>query len=267
MVRLFSTEHTFSHPFSRVSSAFWRKYPNENAPHVQAIDCYERKIVHLNEDGTTSYDPPTASFLLSPSPSSPSHLSFSLSAPSSSFSTSSPLSASASTSSDSSALSSSDFPSPAAIPSSPVAVSVLNADALVPTAPSSSTPLLVSNRIISCETALPIWLNKLGVSNHAYAIETSVINPATREMVVKSRNVTGASLMVMEETCVYRANAMDERLTDYRQSAVITAFLPMFASKFEAFTLNSMSKKSAEGLQTIENLCQRIAREGIEAVL
>lgn len=73
--------------------------------------------------------------------------------------------------------------------------------------------------------------------------------------------------MVMEETCVYRANRLDGRLTDYVQSAVITAFLPMFASKFESFTLNSMSKKSEEGLQTIERLCQRIAREGIEAVL
>ena len=107
----------------------------------------------------------------------------------------------------------------------------------------------------------------MGVSNHAYAIETSVINPSTREMVVKSRNVTGASLMVMEETCTYRANPLDARLTDYRQSAVITAFLPVFAGKFEAFTFNNMSKKSAEGLQTIETLCQRIAREGVEAML
>ena len=56
-------------------------------------------------------------------------------------------------------------------------------------------------------------------------------------------------------------------VTEYRQSAVITAFLPMFAGKFEAFTLNNMSQKSAEGLQTIEKLCQRIAREGVETML
>ena len=193
MVRLFSTEHTFSHPFSRVSSAFWRKYPNENAPHVQAIDTYERKIVHLHHDGSTSHELPLPYFPLSSLEPVCSTDSCSLDSLSS---LSSPLSASASTdfSSLSTSLSSaSDSPSPLAAP-------VLNADLLVPTAPSTSTPLLVSNRIISCETALPIWLNKLGVSNHAYAIETSVINPATREMVVKSRNVTGASLMVMEET-------------------------------------------------------------------
>ena len=67
--------------------------------------------------------------------------------------------------------------------------------------------------------------------------------------------------MVMEETCTYKANRVDSGLTDYRQSAVITAFLPMFANKFEAFTLNNMTQKSAEGLATIETLCQRIARE------
>ena len=251
MVRLFSTEHTFSHPFSRVSSAFWRKYPNDNAPHVQAIDTYERKIIHLHEDGTTSHE--------HPAPHSPLSSLSPVSTTTSSLSSDCPLSLSSPLFLDSS--------SPSSNLSSPPTAPFLHADLLVPTAPPTTTPLLVSNRIISCETALPIWLNKLGVSNHAYAIETSVINPLTKEMVVKSRNVTGASLMVMEETCVYRANTVDDRLTDYRQSAVITAFLPMFAGKFEAFTLNSMSKKSAEGLQTIEKLCQRIAREGIDAML
>ena len=109
-----------------------------------------------------------------------------------------------------------------------------------------------------------MWLNKLGVSNHAYAIETSVVNPASRHMVVRSRNLTGASFMVMEETCTYTQNAVNPLHTDYRQTARITAFLPVFAGKFENFTLASMSKKSQEGLETIERLCQRIREEGVD---
>jgi len=120
---------------------------------------------------------------------------------------------------------------------------------------------LVSNRIISCYTSLPSWLNRLGVSNHAYAIETSVVNPITGVMVVKSRNLTGSSLMVMEETCSYTACAHDPMRTSYRQTATITALLPIFASNFEAFTLSNVSKKSAEGLQTIEAMCQRLQSE------
>ncbi len=34
-----------SHPWSHVTSAFWRKYPNPLATHVKQIDCYERKLV------------------------------------------------------------------------------------------------------------------------------------------------------------------------------------------------------------------------------
>ena len=106
-----------------------------------------------------------------------------------------------------------------------------------------------------------MWLNKLGVSNHAYAIETSVVNPTTREMIVRSRNLTGSSFMVMEETCTYTANPLNPLHTDYRQTAKISAFLPVFAGKFESFTLNSMSSKSKEGLETIERLCQRMREE------
>ena len=200
MVRLFSTEHTFSHPFSRVSSAFWRKYPNDNAPHVQAIDCYERKIIHLHQDGTTSLHPPASSLTTASSPTS-STLS---SSPASSFDLSSPLSSSSSSSDDSLLSLSSELSAPDSNLSPIVDANTLSASPPTFTPPPTTTPLLVSNRIISCETALPAWLNRLGVSNHAYAIETSVINPRTQEMVVKSRNVTGASLMVMEETCLYK---------------------------------------------------------------
>ena len=249
MVKLFSVEHTFAHPFSRVSSAFWRKYPNDNAAHVQAIDCYDRRMVHIGGDidtegeleGRRPQPPPhldhsslhvgnTASPLSSSSSTAPSPLS-----PSSAF----PPSSSSSTSSSSSSSSSS---------------------------PSSPSLCLVSNRVISCHSALPMWLNRLGVSNHLYALETSVVNPSTRQMVVRSRNLTGSSIMVMEETCTYTPNAANPLHTDYRQTAKISAFLPMFSGNAESFTLHSMSKKSQEGLETIERICQRMREEGLDAL-
>lgn len=187
MVQLFSQDHTFAHPFHRVTSAFWRKYPNEKAPHVKAIDCLERQIVHLPAGENQ------------------------------------PINATQS--------------------------------------------CLVTSRIISCESAVPGWLNSLGVSNHAYALESTIVNPVTKEMVVKSRNLTGSSLMIMEETCTYRVDPLNPAHTTYNQHAKITAFLPMFSGKFEHFTLNSVQKKSKEGLDTIEQLCMRIKHEGVSALL
>jgi hypothetical protein len=44
MVQLFSAEHTYDHPWSLVTQAFWRKYPNQHYPHVTAVDCFSRTL-------------------------------------------------------------------------------------------------------------------------------------------------------------------------------------------------------------------------------
>ena len=245
MVKLFSTEHTFAHPFSRVSSAFWRKYPNEHAAHVQAIDCYDRRMVDIGDIDTDDDDDRR------PQPQRPSldHSSLHV--------TDSPSSVSSSSSSS----------SPSSSLAAPYSSSSTAFSSTSSSSPPTPSPCLVSNRVISCYTALPVWLNKLGVSNHAYAIETSVVNPSTRQMVVRSRNVTGASFMVMEETCTYSQNKLNPLHTDYRQTAKITAFLPMFSGNFESFTLHSVTKKSKEGLETIERICQRLREEAMDGLM
>ena len=48
MVKLFSNQSTFAHPFEICSLAFLRKYPNFRAPHVKSVDTYEREI---NKEG------------------------------------------------------------------------------------------------------------------------------------------------------------------------------------------------------------------------
>jgi len=173
MPKLFTTTHTFQHPFDRVTSAFWRKYPNDLATHVKAIDVTERTI---NADGQ-----------------------------------------------------------------------------------------LVTNRIMTCENAIPPWLTAVGLPPVCHVAETSIVDPQAQEMVVKSRNLTGSSLIVIEETCTY--TAQNESATHYKQQAKITSFLPFISGKFEQFTVNNMNKKSAEGLKTIENLCERIQNEGVLSLL
>jgi len=204
MVKLFSTDHTFAHPFDRVTSAFWRKYPNEQADHVLAIDCYDRKII-LTKHKTTQEQEQTDN---------DNHQHH---------------------------------------------TNISNT--------SISTPLLVTNRLISCSSVLPSWLNRLGVTNHAYAIESTVVNPITKEMIVKSRNMSGSSLMIMEEICHYSPCSINPSThTSYSQQAEITAFLPIFAARCENFTVQNVQKKSSDGLNTIEQLCQTIQSEGIQTL-
>jgi len=170
MVKLFSTDHTYKHPFERVTSASWRKYPNDFASHVRGMDTYDR---HLDSQGR-----------------------------------------------------------------------------------------LVSHRLMSCESAVPSWLSSFGVPSQCFVAEVSVVDPVTQTMVVKSRNLTGGSLIQVEETCTYSAvpNTSD---THYTQSARISAFLPMLSSRFEEFSRSNLSNKSKEGMAHMEDLCQRIQKDGV----
>ena len=42
-MKFWSTEHTFTHPWNKVTEAAWRKYPNEQNTNVVAIDVIDRK--------------------------------------------------------------------------------------------------------------------------------------------------------------------------------------------------------------------------------
>lgn len=176
MVKLFQTEHTFHHPFDRVTSAFWRKYPNEAAAHVKAIDITDRRI--------------------------------------------------------------------------------------------DAQGRLITNRITSCESALPSWLRAAGLPSQCFVAESSIVDPVNKTMVVKSSNLSGASLMVVEETCTYQQSPLlPHSATHYKQEAKITAFLPFVAAKFENYSVANLQSKSKEGMAVVEKLCQRIQQEGVLSLL
>lgn len=170
MVKLYQNDHIFHHPFDTVTSAFWRKYPNDQASHVKAIDVYSRSI---NTQGQ-----------------------------------------------------------------------------------------LVVHRLMRCESNIPSWLSSLGVSNSAYAAETTVVDPHNQTMCIKSRNITGASMMVVEETCVYKPTSNNKQHTQFTQSARIAAFLPFVSRKIEQYTHSNMTEKAPLGVKVIETLCQNIKNKG-----
>jgi len=47
-MKLWTKEHTFSHPWKNVTEAAWKKYPNEHNTNVTAIDVLDRKV---SDDG------------------------------------------------------------------------------------------------------------------------------------------------------------------------------------------------------------------------
>jgi len=231
--KLFSTEHTYRHPWSHVTSAFWRKYPNPLATHVKEIDCYDRKLISAST--------------------------FYASAAVTSASTASQASSSACSSRTSSSLS-----------SSPSSISSLAKPAVMSAAPpplaAGDYYLLVTNRLVACESPIPSWMSQLGFGTKAYATETCVVDPVRRTMTIRSRNLTGSSLMTAEETCTYSGHNENSDWTHYAQEAKVTAFMPFVSSSLESFGVGSMPEKSRKGLQAIEILCNRIKSEGLDSI-
>lgn len=117
-----------------------------------------------------------------------------------------------------------------------------------------------------CESAVPQWLSRLGVSSSAYAAETTIVDPVKHQMMVKSRNITGSAMMVVEETCRYQQHADNKDWTSYHQSAAITGFLPFVSKKIEQFSYNNMSLKAPLGLDVIEQLCQKMNVNGVDGL-
>jgi len=126
--------------------------------------------------------------------------------------------------------------------------------------------MLVTNRLVACESAIPSWMSALGLPTQVYAAETCVVDPVSKEMVIKSRNITGSSVMAIEETCRYVPHKENSNWTHYTQSAKITAFLPLVSSGLESYSFSSMHEKSKKGLEAIEVLCQRIKSEGLDSI-
>jgi len=126
---------------------------------------------------------------------------------------------------------------------------------------------LVTSRLIACESPIPGWMEVLGVPTQMYAAETTVVDPEKKMMTIKSRNITGSSMLVVEETCVYSPHPISDSWTHYRQEAKITAFMPVVSRKFESYSLASVTQASSKGLRTIEGLCERVQKEGALALV
>lgn len=176
MVKLFQTQHEFKHPWTNVSAAFWRKYPNDQSPHVKEVDTFIRSI---SSDGNQ----------------------------------------------------------------------------------------LSVGRLVRVESSLPGWLSALNVPSSCYAVETTTVDRSTQTLTIRSRNLTGSSVMVVEEECVYRPSQVNDHHTSYTQSANITSFLPVFSSKCEQWSLSNFTAKSKVGLDTMEKLCAQVKQDGIHSLV
>lgn len=131
---------------------------------------------------------------------------------------------------------------------------------------------MVSHRVVATETVLPDYLSSLGVPTVAFALEQTRCNPETKTLTVRSRNITGSSMMSVEEQCTYDEHPNNSQWTRYRQTAFFEAHVPFFKTKVENFAMSSFASRSRQGIEIMETICEALTstapeKEKVEATI
>lgn len=168
-MKIWTSEHTFNHPWETVAQAAWRKYPNPMNPAVIGTDVVERKVV----DG-----------------------------------------------------------------------------------------VLHTHRLVSSKWGFPRWAQSIvGSTNICYASERSEVDPGSRQMVLKTRNLTFCRYIAMDETVRYIPHPDDPDKTLLKQEAVISVQGVPLNSYVEDLLTNKMSLNAGKGRQAIEWVISKIDSE------
>jgi len=124
---------------------------------------------------------------------------------------------------------------------------------------------LITRRLIAASLVPPSWMQSLGFVSYCYVLEEARVNPRTKEMTLRSVNVSGNSLLQIQETCRYTpCEKNPTEWTDYQQTAEIISHIPLFASPIECFSFSVHSSNALKGLVAMEELCEKWAKEGID---
>jgi len=130
----------------------------------------------------------------------------------------------------------------------------------------TETGELVTRRLISAHLNPPGWMAAIGFPNWAYVLEETRVNPHTKNMTLKSVNVTGSDLLQIQETCNYKG--IEDNKCLYEQSAAITSFVPLVPqcihNAVEQYSLGVHSGNATKGLKAMEELCEKYVKLGQE---
>jgi len=129
----------------------------------------------------------------------------------------------------------------------------------------TETGVMTVRRMITHNSPGPKWMYALGFPDEVSALEEITVDPNKRTLVLKTKNITAASIFQVAETCLYTEN--EELTTDYEQNIQITSFLPFFSSLAEDFSFKTCAKNSDKGVSTMSELCDNFKKHGIQGIL
>lgn len=144
------------------------------------------------------------------------------------------------------------------------------------------TGFLHTARLITCKQAGPALFASMfaGSDSNAMAYEESVVDPRGRVLTVRSKNLTLANLVTVEETCTYTPS-QDSKVyhtlhtcsytyffrTIFKQEAqiAVTGWL-QFKDKIEDFCIKRFQMNASNGRSALEEVLDRVYEETKESL-
>jgi hypothetical protein len=168
-MKIWTSEHTFTHPWEIVAQSVWKKYPSLTNPVIIGIDVLDRKVI----DG-----------------------------------------------------------------------------------------VLHTHRLISSKWSFPRWAQPIfGSTRLTYASEHSEVNPITRQMVLKTRNLPFSKYIAVHEIVSYVPHPENNSKTLIRQEAVVTLRRVPIVSYVQDLVSNKISVNLEKRRKALEWVIDRIDAE------
>ncbi len=97
---------------------------------------------------------------------------------------------------------------------------------------------------------------------YCICVEDSTVDPETKTMVLKSRNVSFRSIVSIEETCTYTPSPDNPaEWTQFKQEATVTAFPFGVAGSIERYLSDKFVSNAIKGREIMDNAILRVTSE------
>ncbi|XP_046386771.1 protein slowmo isoform X1 [Ischnura elegans] len=122
--------------------------------------------------------------------------------------------------------------------------------------------VLHTHRLVSSKWYFPKWAQSLiGTANVCYASEHSEVDPGSRQMTLKTRNLTFCRYIAWDESLIYSPHPNDPEKTLLKQEAVVTVKGVPLTNYMEDLLTNSISCNAGKGRQAIEWVISKLDSE------
>jgi len=124
------------------------------------------------------------------------------------------------------------------------------------------TGVLHSHRIITSDWGLAPWVQRLiGTNRETYAHEYSTVDPKSRNMEMKSINLTFCSFVNMKEQMSYYPHPEDQSKTLMRQETIVTVQGVPLTSFMESLIVNTVSSNANKGRSAMDWVVEKVGQE------